>query len=154
MIKKLLLALTATFLLAGAAQAQSSRIQVGILTCDVEPGVGLIIASSKDLSCEFEGEDGEYEVYDGTINKLGLDVGVTVATKIAWLVFAAADVPVREGFLAGRYAGASGEATVGVGLGANWLVGGSRKAIALQPWSVQGQAGLNLSLAFASLTLR
>ena len=48
---------------------------------------------------------------------------------------------------------ASGEATVGVGLGANWLVGGSRKAFALQPWSVQGQAGLNLSLAFASLTL-
>jgi hypothetical protein len=152
MIKKLLLALAATVLLAGTAEAQS-RVQVGILTCDVEPGIGLIIGSSKELTCEFEGENGEYEVYDGTINKLGLDIGITATTKIAWLVFAAADRPVREGFLSGRYVGASGEATVGVGLGANWLVGGSRKAFALQPWSVQGQAGLNLSLAFASLTL-
>ena len=153
MIKKLLLALAATLLLAGTAEAQS-RIQVGILTCEVEPGIGLIIVSSKDLSCEFEGEDGEYEVYDGTINKLGLDIGFTAVTRIGWLVFAAADTPVREGFLAGRYVGASGEATVGVGLGANWRVRGSPKSFALQPWSIQGQAGLNVSLAFASLTLR
>ena len=152
MIKKLLLAFAATLLLAGAAEAQS-RIQVGILTCEVEAGIGLIIVSSKDLTCEFEGEGGEYEVYDGTIDKLGLDVGFTAVTKIAWLVFAAANTPVREGFLSGQYVGASGEATVGVGLGANWLVGGSRKSFALQPWSIQGQAGLNLSLAFASLTL-
>lgn len=152
MIKKLLLAFAATLLITGAAEAQS-RIQVGVLTCDVDAGIGLVIGSSKDMTCEFEGEHGEHEVYDGTINKLGLDIGITATTKIAWLVFAAADRPVREGFLAGRYVGASGEATVGVGLGANWLVGGSREAFALQPWSIQGQAGLNVSLALASLEL-
>ena len=153
MIKKLLLALVATLLLAGAAEAQS-RIKVGVLTCDVEAGIGLIVVSSKRIACEFEGEDGSYETYTGTIRKFGLDVGFTAVTKIAWIVFAAADTPVRGKYLAGRYVGASGEATVGLGLGANWLVGGSNKSLALQPWSIQGQAGLNLSLAFAGLTLR
>ena len=35
--------------------------------------------------------------------------------------------------LAGTYVGASTEATLGVGLGANWLIGGSHKSFALQP---------------------
>lgn len=153
MIKKLLLALVATLFITAPAAAQT-RIQVGILTCDVEPGIGLVVVSSKRLVCEFEGEDGRYQTYSGTIRKLGLDVGFTAVTRIAWVVFAAADAPARGKFLAGRYVGGSGEATVGLGLGANWLVGGSRSSFALQPWSIQGQAGLNLSLAFASLTLR
>ena len=133
MIKKLLLALVATLLITGAAEAQS-RIKVGVLTCDVEAGIGLIVVSSKRVACEYEGEDGSYETYTGTIRKIGLDVGFTAVTKIAWLVFTAADTPVRDNFLAGRYVGASGEATVGVGLGANWLVGGSpqRCAAALE----------------------
>lgn len=153
MFKKLLLALVATLALSGAATAQS-RIQVGILTCDVEAGIGLIVASSKRVYCEFEGEDGTFETYTGTIRKLGLDVGFTAVSKIAWLVFAANDTPIGRKSLAGRYVGGSGEATLGLGLGANWLIGGSRRSFALQPWSVQGQAGLNVSLAFASLTLR
>ena len=100
MIKKLLLALAATLLITGAAEAQS-RIEVGVLTCDVEAGIGLVVVSSKRLTCEFEGEDGSYETYSGTIRKLGLDVGFTAVTKIAWLVFAAADTPVDDSFLAG-----------------------------------------------------
>ena len=35
---------------------------------------------------------------------------------------------------------------IGVGLGGNWLIGGSKKAFALQPWCIQGQTGLNWSL--------
>jgi hypothetical protein len=156
MIKKMLMALAAVALIAGgtgAAEAQT-RIKVGVLTCSAEAGVGLIVASSKRLTCDFEGEDGRDAHYTGTLRKIGLDVGFTAVTKIAWLVFAAADTPVRGKFLAGRYVGGSGEATVGLGLGANWLIGGSDRSFALQPWSIQGQAGLNLSLAFAGLTLR
>jgi hypothetical protein len=156
MIKKLLLALTAaTLLFAGASTAEAqTRIKVGVLTCDAEPGIGLVVVSSKRVACEFEGEDGSYERYTGTIRKFGLDIGFTAVTKIAWIVFAAADTPVRGKYLAGRYVGGSAEGTVGLGLGANWLVGGSNRSFALQPWSVQGQAGLNLSIAFAGLTLR
>ncbi len=58
------------------------------------------------------------------------------------------------GALAGTYAGATAEATIAVGLGANVLVGGSNRTVALQPLSVTGQTGLNLAAGVASLTLR
>jgi hypothetical protein len=144
--------IAAASLTAGAAVA-ADRVQVGVLTCDVDPGVGLIIGSSKDLTCEFERKGHKTEVYEGTIKKLGIDIGFTTTTKIAWLVFAAADTSVKKHALAGTYVGASTEATLGVGLGGNWLIGGSRKAFALQPWSIQGQVGLNWSLTWTGLTL-
>jgi hypothetical protein len=55
--------------------------------------------------------------------------------------------------LAGGYAGASGEASLGAGVGANVLIGGSNRSVALQPLSVQGQTGVNLALGVASLEL-
>ena len=45
-------------------------------------------------------------------------------------------------------------ATVGVGVGANALVGGSNNTIALQPVSVQGQTGLSVAAGVAGLDLR
>jgi hypothetical protein len=58
-----------------------------------------------------------------------------------------------RGALAGEYVGASGGATAVVGVGANVLVGGSSRSVALQPLSVEGQVGLNLALGVAGLTL-
>ena len=55
------------------------------------------------------------------------------------------------GALAGTYVGASG--SVGVGVGANMLFGGSGRSIALQPLSVEGSVGINLSLGVSGLTL-
>ena len=137
---------------AGAAQADS-RVKVGVLTCDVEPGIGYLIGSSKDLTCWFKPSGGgKTETYQGSIKKIGLDVGFTAKTKIAWLVFAATK-NTKKHALAGTYVGASSEATLGVGLGGNWLVGGSNKSFALQPWSIQGQVGLNYSLTWSALTL-
>ena len=49
---------------------------------------------------------------------------------------------------------AGAEATVGLGLGANALVGGFRKSINLQPISVQAQTGLNVAAGVQSLHLR
>jgi hypothetical protein len=69
------------------------------------------------------------------------------------VVFAAANSSMTRHALAGTYVGASTEATLGVGLGANWLIGGSHKSFALQPWSVQGQVGLNISWTWTKLTL-
>jgi hypothetical protein len=137
---------------AGAAQADS-RVQVGVLTCEVEPGFGLIFGSSKDLTCWFKAKGKNTETYAGTIKKFGIDVGYTAHTKIAWLVFAATKGPMTKHALAGTYVGASTEATLGVGLGGNWLIGGSNKSFALQPWSIQGQVGINWSLTWTGLTL-
>ena len=83
---------------------------------------------------------------------LGLDLGATTGGEMIWAVYA--PTTRRFGALAGHYAGATAEATVGAGLGANVLVGGSRRTIALQPIAVQGQAGLNVAVGVAGLDLR
>jgi hypothetical protein len=95
---------------------------------------------------------GPREIYVGTISKFGLDIGATSGGQMVWLVYA----PTRGPFagLAGVYSGATAEATVGLGLGANVLVGGSNETIALQPLSMTGQTGLNLAAGVASLELR
>jgi hypothetical protein len=56
------------------------------------------------------------------------------------------DLLMLMGALAGEYAGASGEVSLGVGVGANALFGSSKRGIALQPPSVEGQAGIDVSL--------
>ena len=144
-------AVAAMALTAGAAHADS-KVQVGVLSCDVAPGVGYVFGSSKEVECKFTSKGHKTETYSGSIDKLGIDLGVTGGGKIAWLVFAATkDVPKRA--LAGTYVGASAEASLGVGLGGNWLVGGSKKSIALQPWSVTGTIGVNWSWTWTKLDL-
>jgi hypothetical protein len=133
------------------ARAQAD-IEVGVLNCAVSGGAGFVIGSSKRLECVFQSGD-RREPYFGRINKFGLDVGVTSTGVIAWAVFAPTRDIVSPGVLAGGYAGITGEATVGVGVGANALVGGSRRSFTLQPLSVGAQQGLNLAVGVASLTL-
>jgi len=70
---------------------------------------------------------------------------------MVWAVYAPTSR--RYGALAGNYTGASAEATVCVGVGANVLVGGSNRTITLQPISIQGQTGLNLAVGVAGLEL-
>jgi hypothetical protein len=138
--------------LSGTTQAQ--RIRTGVLNCDVSAGIGLIIGSQRSVSCLFTPDQPGFpqEGYSGTISKLGLDIGITGGGVMVWGVYA--DTNRGYGFLAGDYLGASGEATVAVGLGANVLVGGSNRTVALQPLSIGGQVGLNLALGVANLSLR
>jgi hypothetical protein len=139
--------------LVAGATAQSAKVETGVLTCKVYGGVGFVFGSTKDLSCVFEGLSGGKERYHGSIDKFGLDLGFTGNTVMVWTVLApSADVP--SGALAGNYGGVSAEATVGLGVGANALVGGSANSIALQPFSVQGQEGLNVAVGVAELKLR
>jgi hypothetical protein len=134
--------------------AAQSRAKVGTLDCDISGGIGMIIASHKEVTCMFSPSDGRApEAYVGNISKFGLDIGATSSGRMIWAVHASTQGP-KRGALAGGYAGASAEATVGAGLGANVLVGGSNRSIALQPVSVQGQAGLNLAVGVAGLELR
>lgn len=143
------LALIAGTISMGITTAQA-RIQTGILTCDVMGGVGMVVASSKAVSCTFKGAGERTDQYTGTIRKFGVDLGFTGKSRIVWSVFEDAN---RSGSIAGTYTGASAEATVAVGLGANVLLGGGDGAIALQPLSVQAQTGLNVAAGAVSLTL-
>ncbi len=138
--------------LTGSAQAQE-RVQSGSLTCDVSAGIGLIIGSQRNVSCTFTPSlPGPIEYYTGTISKLGIDIGVTAGGVMIWLVYSPTSRPV--GGLTGTYVGGSAEASIIAGLGANALVGGSNRSIALQPLSVQGQIGLNIAAGVAGLDLR
>ncbi len=132
----------------GPAQA---RVRVGLLTCNVAPGISYIVGSRKDVTCTYKSVSGWGEHYTGNITRVGLDIGYTSGGKIAWAVYA----PARRGrgALAGTYVGASGEATVGAGVGANALVGGSRHSMTLQPLSVGAQEGFNLAVTASGLEL-
>ena len=138
-----------------AAQPASAQtnVKVGALRCEVSGGLGLIIASSKDMECRFTSAAGYTEHYYGTIRKFGLDIGATNAGILGWDVFPPTLGPRRHA-LAGDYAGVDASATVGAGLGANVLVGGLDRSFALQPLSIQTQTGLALAAGVASLTLR
>ena len=137
-------------LLASPALAKSG-VKLGVLTCHIEGGVGYIIGSSKGAECVFKQSGGDVEHYSGRFGKLGVDIGVTGDTTIAWAVFAPGKV--KGGALAGSYNGVTAEATVIGGLGANVLIGGFRKTINLQPVSVQAQTGLNVAAGIGSLHL-
>lgn len=131
----------------------ASRVQIGVLNCTVEGGIGLILGSSKEINCVFEKSGGPVGRYTGTVRKFGVDIGVTSKSFITWAVFAPSE-KTNYGALAGGYVGVSAEATVGAGLGANVLVGGLEKSIALQPVSVQAQRGFNIAAGIGSLSLR
>lgn len=153
-MKKPLLAL-AGLAVAGAlvfaGSPAEARIRVGLLNCRVSAGVAYVVGSQREVSCTFKSIAGWRESYTGHITRVGLDIGYTRGGEIAWAVYAPARS--RRGALAGTYVGASGEATVGAGLGANALVGGSRNSFALQPLSLGAQKGFDLALTVSSLAL-
>lgn len=93
------------------------------------------------------------ERYFGSVTRFGLDLGITVGGVMNWAVIART-TRIGRGALAGNFVGASGDIALGLGVGANVLVGGSRRSVMLQPLSVSGQAGINLAVGVAGLTLR
>ena len=131
--------------------AQPRRIQVGSLTCSLSSSIGLVVGSQRNVNCFFKAEGAPDEVYAGTLTRVGLDVGITTGGAIVWGVFA--DTNRYAGMLTGTYAGASAEMSIAAGLGANVLVGGSNRSVALQPLSVQGQVGLNIAAGVSSFEI-
>jgi hypothetical protein len=135
------------------AQAPMTRVQVGVLECRGGTSIGFIVGSVTNLGCVLRIEGVPEDRYIATIRKVGLDLGITEETALAWGVFAPT-ANLGPGDLAGNYAGAQGSASLGVGVGGNVLVGGSNNSIALQPLSLQGQVGVNIAAGLESLELR
>jgi len=135
------------------AAQPANGTKAGVLACKTSASLGLIIGSHQKLACSFTPDiGGPPEHYFGHINRLGLDVGFKAGGAMVWAVVAPTN-GYHHGALAGHYVGASGSASVGLGAGAHVLIGGSHRSIALQPLSVEGQAGVNLALGVAGLTL-
>src|SRR6266436_5324659 len=117
--------------LAGPASAQTPAwTQSGMLTCKLNPSIGFIIVGHQSMECRFvPSMPAPPQFYEGALNTVGIDIGV-----------------VGGGALAGTYVGASGDVALGVGVGANVLVGGSNRSFALQPVSVEGSVALDVTL--------
>ena len=137
----------------GASAQQVTRVQIGVLECRGGASIGFVVGSVTNLGCVLRAEGMPEDRYIATIRKVGLDLGITQESTLAWGVFA----PVARlgpGDLAGNYAGVQGSAAIGVGLGGNALIGGSNNTIALQPLSLQGQVGVSVAAGLESLELR
>jgi hypothetical protein len=135
-----------------ATASTATPVQSGVLECNVAPGVGFIIGSSKSVSCIFHRAHKRPEYYTGTISRIGLDIGATGPGQFAWGVVTAG--PPGPFALAGDYAGPGAGFALGAGLSANTLVGGNGNSISLQPLSAGESTGLNLSAGIGALTLQ
>jgi hypothetical protein len=145
------IAAIAIIAVAVTADAQPSRVQVGTLSCSVSAGIGLIIASQRNVNCNFQPNGGPPEAYTGTMTIIGVDVGFTTGSAVVWGVFTSTNR--FAGMLTGTYGGLTAQATAVAGVGANALIGGSNQSVSLQPLSVQGQIGLNAAGGIGALEL-
>jgi Protein of unknown function (DUF992) len=142
-----------TTLVASFASANAQeRIQIGVLECDGGQNVGFVVGSVTSLQCVFQGDGRRPEAYVATIHRFGVDLGFTQQTKFSWAAYGPTD-QIGHGGLAGHYGGVGANASVGVGFGGNFLLGGAANAYVLQPVSVQGQTGLNVAAGVADIEL-
>ena len=150
--------LTSSFAIAalGASIASAHALppaRAGILQCQGGQNVGFVVGSVTSFECVFQSQGRRPEPYLATLHRIGLDLGVTEQTQLTWAVNAPTG-RVGRGDLAGNYGGVGANASIGVGFGGNFLVGGPQNAYALQPISVQGQTGLNVTAGIADIELQ
>lgn len=152
---RLLTLTSATLALAAsiAGAHAAPPVRAGILQCQGGQNVGYVVTSVTSLECVFQSEGRRPEPYIATVRRYGLDLGVTAQTQLAWAVNAP-NTRIARGNLAGNYGGVGANASVGIGGGGNFLVGGPANAYALQPISVQGQTGLNVAAGIADIQLQ
>jgi len=136
------------------APAQTSWTQAGMLSCKLNPSIGFIIAGHQSMECRFVPSGGlPPQAYEGALNTVGIDIGISAGGVLGWAVFAPT-TGLPAGALAGEYVGASGDIGIGLGAGANVLLGGSARTIALQPVSLEGSIAINVALGVSGLQLR
>jgi hypothetical protein len=135
-------------------KAQPSWTQVGVLTCRLNPSIGFVIAGHQSMECNYQ-PAGPFppQPYEGAFNMIGLNIGVTAGGILSWTVFAPT-TGMPAGALAGEYVGASADIGLGIGAGANVLVGGSGRSVALQPLSLEGSVAINVAAGVSMLKLR
>ena len=140
-------------LVASIASANAMpAVRAGILQCQGGQNVGFVVGSVTSLECVFQSEGRRPEPYIATVHRFGVDLGFTDQTRFSWAVNAPTH-RLERGDLAGNYGGVGANASVGVGFGGNFLVGGPQNSYALQPISVQGQTGLNVAAGIANIEL-
>lgn len=137
-----------------ASVATAQQIKAGTLTCNSNGGVGLIVGSQELLDCSYEpAGGGPHRSFEGKISKIGLDIGIKGPSVLVWAVLgSSSQLPDEQ--LAGEFYGVAADASLGLGGGAQVLIGGNAKSVTLQPLSLKGETGLNIAVGVAGLTLQ
>ncbi|MGB6286936.1 MAG: DUF992 domain-containing protein [Xanthobacteraceae bacterium] len=148
-------ALAVTLFGTGLAVATPARadVEVGLLSCRSSAATSYFVVSDQPFNCVFTSSTGgPVQYYQATIHRIGAQLGFNNNVALGWAVFAPTP-RVGPGALTGTYGGFSAGAAVGVGVGANGLVG-ANNSFALQPVGVEGQSGLNVVATATQLELR
>lgn len=149
-----LFGIAAVALAASSASANAQQqIQVGVLQCVGGQNIGFLVGSVTTLECSFQGSGRRPDGYVAIVKRFGVDVGFTEKTQFSWTAYGPTP-RISRGGLTGKYGGVGANASLGVGFGGNFLVGGPGNAYALQPVSLQNQTGLNVAAGIASIELR
>jgi len=90
------------------AQPRPAWTQIGMLSCRLNPSIGFIIAGHQTMECRFTQERFPPQAYEGALNTVGLDIGISAGGVLGWAVLAPTD-GAPAGALAGEYVGASGD---------------------------------------------
>lgn len=138
---------------AGAARAQEHKAESGLLECRGAPAIAYGFGSSRRVACEFRSSAGVNQHYTGTLERAGIDFGVSDQGSMLWMVLATT-TQLGPAALAGQYVGVTSGFALGPGFSANVLVAkDASTGISLQPLSISADSGLSISLAGATLTL-
>ncbi len=147
-------ALGVVLAMGGDARADT---QLGGMVCKRIPGTGinLIIHSSYEVRCTFNGSVDAEQWYRGKTGvALGLDLKWNKEERIYFAILSNTVKFVPEGdFLSGKYGGAKASITLGIGAGAQILLGGNDDTIALQP-AVETGTGFGVAAGLSYLELK
>jgi hypothetical protein len=146
---------------ASQAEARTSGVSgmrsAGTLTCNVDPGVGLVFGSVRHVECShaYKNRKGRIvrESYAGGMKRVGIDLGLTSAQTVSWKVKTSGFRPHR-GMLSGAMVGTSSDASIMLGAGTYSAVGYYGGAVTLQPATTSGQVGFGFGLGETELELR
>lgn len=138
---------------ASAAAPAMPSVQSGLLECRGDVATAYGFGSSRKVRCEFRPSAGMVQYYVGTMERVGLDIGISDQGSMLWGVLGTSP-NLADGALAGRYVGVTSGFALGPGFSANMLASeDATRQVTLQPVSVSADSGLSLSIAGASLTL-
>ena len=141
-----------------SAETGGPGIKVGVLKCDQVPGSGvnLLIHSTVQVTCLYTSVTGERQaIYKGETGiGLGIDLNWNKSETIAFTVFGASmDTGPGKHPLAGKYLGVRASVAIGIGLGAQVLVGGGRGQFTLQPLAIEQTKGFGVAAGLGYLYL-
>ncbi|HQS47976.1 MAG TPA: DUF992 domain-containing protein, partial [Xanthobacteraceae bacterium] len=96
------------------AKTDMQKVESGLLECRGESAIAYGFGSTRKVDCEFRATLGMNQYYTGTLERAGLDFGVSDQGSMLWAVLATTP-KLGPGALSGQYVGFTSGAALGPG---------------------------------------